>query len=142
MRRRTVNKLKRRRRVSKLNMWGSTEEFNRNKAKHEAALSGYAQKRRTQELSVSGGIPMLMLEVKRDQRNARERGSPASQDPWTIDCIRPICQGGAYVYENCRLLRRSKNISQAYRTEEEIEYLRLYKKYRSDDPDYNNDPDE
>lgn len=111
-------------------MLGTTEEYNarlERKWKREAAAGASTNKnardRHIQDTTSKdwlrqAQIVALMRDI--DAMNAQEG---YSSDPWTLDHIRPVCQGGLHRIENLRPLRLSRNQSEQRRTEKEIEQI-------------------
>lgn len=111
-------------------MLGTTEEYNarlERKWKREQAAGASTNKsargQQIQDITSKdwlhqAQITALMRDI--DAMNAQEG---YSSDPWTLDHIRPICQGGLHRIENLRPLRLSKNMAEHTRTEQEIDTI-------------------
>lgn len=116
------------------NRFGTKEEYLARKLKFEKRQArrfhiepDQTPQERRQEREAIGapGLGMLALEAKRDRLNKID--PTARDDPWTIDHIRPLSQGGLTVRDNCRIIRKSQNTRET-RTEEKIAQLLLINK--------------
>ena len=106
------------------NAFASTEEYNR----QVKQIEEQAWKRRSPSeirrrfMKTAGNTDYRIVALYRE-RDALNSLPENQDDPWEIDHIRPIAQGGEHRYENLRLLRKSKNHVGEFRSEERIALL-------------------
>lgn len=110
-------------RREKINNWGTTEEYEArlDKRMNPQAPKGTKQRRAA---ALAPSVPCLKCKALYKQCQYMNDTDPtAEHDPWQVDHIRSPHIGGLTVRENLRIIRRSQNIREGIRTEEEITKL-------------------
>lgn len=109
--------------------WGTTAEFEsriKRKVMKEFGLAPERSKYQQLLINAKRAAPkdwrVDALYADRDRFNREE--PTAKNDPFEVDHIRPLHQGGEHTRENLRIIRRSKNCEYPQtRSEEEIKVL-------------------
>lgn len=103
-----------------MNPFGSTEEYNARLEKRNNPNYKTRDNRRRSAATRNTDVWIESLYKERDRLN---RLPENKDDPWEVDHIRPLSQGGEHRYENLRLLRASRNCDDQDRSEERIKLL-------------------
>ena len=110
----------RRRRSRMPNPFGTTEEYNARMEKLSKPNYDTRYDKVRREITRNDDMFVRSIYAERDRLNDLETGI---DDPWEVDHIRPLAQGGLHVYENLRLLRASKNCDDMSRPEWKIDMI-------------------
>jgi len=109
-----------RRRYTTMDQGGTTEEYNARLEKWNNPNYNTRYAKARYEVTCHDDLFIRSVYAERDRLNDLE---PKSTDPWEVDHIRPLVQGGLHVYENLRLLRASKNCDDQGRDEFRIDII-------------------
>jgi len=112
--------------------WGTTEEFNARLEKKALKKQGVSlakdeyQKRLQEAKAISPNPGDYRIEALYKECKRLNASDPtAVEDPYTVDHIRLIIQGGLHTRENMRIIRASKNTGERRSEEEIIRLTRL-----------------
>lgn len=110
----------RRYRQRRINPFLPTEEYNKAVERRNNPTKQDIARKNRYEVTVQDDMFIRALYAECSRLNSLE---PVNDDPWEVDHIRPIWQDGRHVYENLRLLRRSKNRNRTERSDDLIDAI-------------------